>query len=79
MKAFLLYTKISSLSISEALVNQMDDIDWNNNHDIEIEKFLDVYKKVLDNLKICKSKDKQDKQRQKIIEKFSENEDILKL
>ncbi len=61
MEAFLLYTEILSLSISEALVNQMDDIDWNNNHDIEIEKFLDVYKKVLDNLKTHKSKDKQDK------------------
>ncbi len=41
----------------------MDDADWNNNHDIEIEKFLDVHKKVLDNLKTHKSKDKQDKQR----------------
>ena len=57
----------------------MDDINWSNNHDIEIEKFLDVHKKVLDNLKTHKSKNKQDKQRQKIIEKFSENEDILKL
>ena len=36
----------------------MNDVDWNNNHDIEIEKFLDVHKKVLDNLKTCKSKDK---------------------
>ncbi len=54
---------IPSLSISEALVNQMDDINWSNNHDIEIEKFLDVHKKVLDNLKTHKSKDKQDKQR----------------
>ena len=58
MEAFLLYTEILSLSISEALVNQMDDIDWNNNHDIEIEKFLDMHKKVLNNLKTRKSKDK---------------------
>ena len=50
----------------------MNDADWSNNHDIKIEKFLDVYKKVLDNLKTCKSKDKQDKQKQKIIEKFGE-------
>ena len=38
-----------------------------------------MYKKILDNLKTCKSKDKQDKQKQKIIEKFGKNEDILKL
>ncbi len=78
-KSISLYVKTSSLSISEALVNQINDSDWNNNHDIEIEKFLNMHKKVLDNLKICKFKNKQDKQRQKIIEKFSENEDILKL
>ncbi len=54
MKAFLLYAEISSLSISGILVNQMDDADWSNNRDIEIEKFLDVHKKVLDNLKIQK-------------------------
>ena len=79
MKAFLLYAEISSLSISGILVNQMDDTDQSNNCDIEIEKFLDMYKKILDNLKTRKSKDKQDKQKQEIIEKFGENENILKL
>ena len=57
----------------------MDDIDQSNNCNIEIEKFLDMHKKVLNNLKNHKSKDKQDKQRQEIIEKFDKNEDILKL
>ncbi len=79
MKAFLLYVEILSLSISGVLVNQMDDVNQSNNHNIEIEKFLDMYKKVLDNLKTHKSKNKQNKQRQEIIEKFGENEDILKL
>ena len=57
----------------------MDNVNQSNNHDIEIEKFLDVHKKVLDNLKTHKSKDKQDKQRQEIIKKFGKNKDILKL
>ena len=56
MKAFLLYAEISSLSIFEVLINQMNDADWSNNHDIKIEKFLDVYKKVLDNLKTANPK-----------------------
>ena len=56
MKAFFLYAEISSLSISEVLINQMNDADWSNNHDIKIEKFLDVYKKVLDNLKTANPK-----------------------
>ncbi len=79
MKAFFLYAEISSLSIFEILVNQMDDVNQSNNHNIKIKKFLDMHKKVLNNLKTHKSKDKQDKQRQEIIEKFDKNEDILKL